>query len=764
MSKTTLGRVMNIMKKTCARIIWMAMLTGILSLCWGTMCAMAYPTVNFDSIYTYGDSEIKSTRINVQRINDENVIVLPSTATPENVAVYMDVRAGKDMMLVGAKKATMFTSGMSLDLTLFCEKDDYRLDFVSADAPTTVQYSIRFLFSENIPALYINSDNALIKGRRWVEASPDKSNKATGSMILQKSNGELVYDGVLTQIKGRGNSTWEMKKKPYQIKTETAVDLLETKKTENESKTWVLLANYLDPALLRNSLMLNLGNELGMKMNVENAHIDLYYDGEYCGNYMLTEKVEVGSGRVDVKNLEKENKTVYQGLDPASLPTRTAVTSNGATYTYCDSLISPEDISGGYLIEMDYEVRAKEEICYFRTHRGQYVVVKSPECASKEEMEYIASLYQDYEDAVFNKGINPRTGKSYSDYVDARSIACYYLANEFSKARDLFASSAYLYKQAGDDKMYMGPLWDYDLSLGKGDYEAEGDESAEGMTKYNTEFGKNLLGIKNFSDMVQKIYLEEFYPIIKNIVLNEDATKSDDHVLQSLDYEADLIEASAKINADLWHTDTNWNVEKDNLKDFVEKRAEELKSIFGAHVVGNAYWDVLPSDWFYRDVITATDFGYMTGMGNGFFSPGLGVRRSEIAQVLYNMTVSPEIIFEQLFIDVKKNDWYADAVMWAVGSRLMNAYPDSRFRPEKYITREELATYLYRYENSPEVTTQLLDSFKDGKDVSVDAKNAMEWMLAQQIFSGDANRIYPQKSLTRAELAAVLVRYNRRPN
>ncbi len=698
-------------------------------------------------IYTYGDSKIPNTKINVQSMKGENVIVLPSTASTESVMLFSGYSGSYDINIKGDKKTAEFSDGMVIDLAEFCSGNDYKLKFTFSNETDSFESEITFLFSENIPAIYLLSDDPIEKGREWVEMSADKSNKATGNAVMQKSDGEVVYDGALTQIKGRGNSTWSFVKKPYQIKTEIKVDLLQTENPDNTSKTWVLLANYMDPSLLRNSFALDIGKILSMPVNIENTHVDLYYDGEYRGNYLLAEKAEVGSGRVDVTDLEKKNESANEGTDLEKLPISTATTANGAMYTYCEGMQSPEDISGGYLLEMDYKERALAEVCYFCTTRNQYVVVKSPEYASKAEMEYIATLYQEYEDAIYNKGINPITNKKYSDYVDARSVACYYLVNEFSKARDCFASSAYLHKNAGEDKMYMGPLWDYDLSFGTSNYEEDGYEDASGMSPYNTVMGEKLLGIDEFSQLVKEIYLNELYPKIKT----GDIGRIDEY---------DFIKASADVNAKMWYGNADMEEQRQALCLFVSQRADSLSEIYNSYSKENPYWDVLKSAWYYDEISQATKYGYMSGMDNGFFEPETCLRRSEIAQVIYNMAQTPSTEFKPLFDDVKEDSWFGDAVMWNTDSGIINGYPDGQFKPERYVSREELLLYLYRYFKTPSVTTDKIKEFDDYGMVSADAVDAVEWAINAGIIEGDANMLNPKDNLTRAELATILVRVN----
>ncbi len=694
-------------------------------------------------IYTFGDSSNPDTRVSVQIIGDENTMVLPSAVKPESLTLFGGWENSSKIYIKGDLKKEAFISGRKINLNDFCADGNYELKFTAGEN----EYTVRFLFSENVPSLFLVSDNPEEKGREWVEASEDKSNKATGRMVLLKDNGTLVHQGALTQIKGRGNSTWIGKKKPYQIKTDTKVDLLQTGNSENKSKTWVLLANYLDLSLMNNSLALGLGKAMGMETNVENEHIDLYYDGEYRGSYLLSEKVEVGEGRVNITDLEEINNDENDGTEIEELPIGKSTTENGAVFTYCENMKSPEDVSGGYLLEMDYEYRALEEVCYFRTTRGQYVVVKSPEYASREEMNYIASYYQEYEDAVYNGGTNPETGKEYTDYVDGESVACYYIMNEFTKARDFFSSSAYLYKDSGDGKMKMGPLWDYDLSFGKSRYEENTEEPPFGLSVYNTSFGEKLLEIPSFRVLLSQTYEEKLYPIVKE-----------------LDIEEERLRASALCNAHMWHQGQSWKEDVQNLRTFINERAWYLKDTFSCLVENTTYKkgrysDVLENDWYLDAVTKATEKGYMKGVSDSFFDPYAKVRRSETAQVLFNMSGAKATSLKNQFTDVNEGDWFANAVNWAVKKGVMSGVSKGAFNPNQYITREEFVTALYRYAGKPKANGNL-SKFADSTDISADARNAVRWAVGKNILQGDGNLcLNPKGYITRAELATMLIRY-----
>ncbi len=706
----------------------------------GAVCA------NAEEIYTFSDKNIPDTRINTQEINGETTIVLPSSVKADSVMLYGEFGKNANVIVEGTLKKDTFSSGEIINLDEFCQNRDYVLTFSDKNGSFS-SFSVRFLFSENIPAVFLVSDNPKENGRLWVEEPADKSNKATGNIVMQKKDGEIIYNDALTQIKGRGNSTWMQVKRPYQIKTDKKVDLLETGDDSNKSKTWVLLANYMDQSLFSNSIVLNWGKSMGMRANIESTPVDLYYDGEYRGNYLLAEKVELGDGRVPIADLEEKNEEANEGTDMEKLPIGEDITKNGATFKYCENLASPEDITGGYLLEMDYEKRAKEEVCYFKTTRGQYVVVKSPEFASREEMEYIATLYQEYEDSVYNGGINPDTGKMYSDYVDADSLACYYLVNEFSKAKDFFQSSAYLYKNAGEEKMHMGPLWDYDQSFVNGKNTV--NEHPRGASIHNTDFGVKLVEIDSFRELLKTAYEEKMAPVINSINWADETEK---------------LKASGTINAMLWYSGTNWETKAEELKIFIEERTYFMKELLDKYPEKDysnfRFKDVFSADWFYEDVAKTNSLGFMNGISKDYFDPYSNVKRSEIAQVLYNMDKGKKTFSSTTYSDVTQNDWFYDAVRWVTKEKIMYGNENEMFEPDRFITREELVVYLYKYKKEPKVNTDNLKNFADGDKVS--SKNAMEWAIGNKIILGDTHqKLNPHEKLTRAELATILVRFSK---
>ena len=169
--------------------------------------------------------------------------------------------------------------------------------------------------------------------------------------------------------------------------------------------------------------------------------------------------------------------------------------------------------------------------------------------------------------------------------------------------------------------------------------------------------------------------------------------------------------------------------------------------------------DVFPLDWFYSDVNKTNSLGFMNGISKDYFDPYSNVKRSEIAQVLYNIDKGKKTYSNKSYNDVSSTDWFYDAVRWATEKNIMYGNENGMFEPDRFITREELVVCLYKYKKEPKVNTNNLKNFADGNEAS--AQNAMEWAIDKKIILGDTHqKLNPNSKLTRAELAAILIRFN----
>ena len=183
-------------------------------------------------------------------------------------------------------------------------------------------------------------------------------------------------------------------------------------------------------------------------------------------------------------------------------------------------------------------------------------------------------------------------------------------------------------------------------------------------------------------------------------------------------------------------------------------------------VVENAYFDDVASDaWYADEVAKAKALEYVDGMGNNLFFPEAEMTRAQFAQVLYNMANEPEAgvepgTYPTQFSDVESTAWYAKAVSWAVEAGVVNGVSDTEFEPEGKITREQIATMLYRYaSNGAEADLSVLDQFADAESVSDWAETAMAWAVEEGHMNGrGGDGLQPQGNATRAEVAALSVR------
>lgn len=273
---------------------------------------------------------------------------------------------------------------------------------------------------QRIPEIYIET-----AGHAPI-VSKEEYVSATFSMVTYDENN--VPTEVMTAksigIRGRGNSTFFMPKMPYRIKFSEKTALL----GDYAEKSWVLLANYSDQTLIRNYLAYDFAHDLGMDFAPGVMFADLFLNGEYVGNYMITDQVEVTKNRVNVQKDSTETDT-------------------------------------GFLVELDQKIidypEGVEGLDWFVVE-GYHFMVKEP--ASDEDYRTAAQFayIEDYFGTLFSI---LRDGEDYSGMIDVDTFIDWFIVNEVFKNVDSGYSSVYFYKDAGG-LLKMGPVWDFDLSAG----------------------------------------------------------------------------------------------------------------------------------------------------------------------------------------------------------------------------------------------------------------------------------------------------------
>lgn len=452
------------------------------------------------------------------------VFYLPATADVTKLALKFD---GELSYKNGdGSYSGKITAEQTLDLTRAKAQDErgvpcYRLTLTVGGKSG----DFTFYADESLATVFITTS----KGLSYIEKSKENRDKGAKITVVNE-NGAVEYsDGAETssEIKGRGNATFGYYKKPYQIKLAEKTAILGMDK----AKTYILLANYTDQTALHNALAFKLGGALGVPYNIEYNFVNLYIDGEYRGLYMICEKVQVDSARVDIADLEKATEKANDGTKLDELET-VRVTDNWFTkttavteYQYVKVPKSPADITGGYLVELDNNYGTREP-CYFKTETGNVYVVKSPEYASRAEVEYIAELFSAMEEAIYSETGYNKAGKHFSEYMDMESFAAVYTVQELMKNWDAYTSSMFFFKDADKDgvqsKIYMGPLWDLDNTLGNINFNYDfGQDTAYlwaqngQFNNYVRTFAKNLMKHYDFQEVTARVY-EKAYGEVQN--------------------------------------------------------------------------------------------------------------------------------------------------------------------------------------------------------------------------------------------------------
>lgn len=173
--------------------------------------------------------------------------------------------------------------------------------------------------------------------------------------------------------------------------------------------------------------------------------------------------------------------------------------------------------------------------------------------------------------------------------------------------------------------------------------------------------------------------------------------------------------------------------------------------------------DVKPGDWFYNDVVYVYEKGIMDGVDNRVFSPNTTLNRAMFVTMLYRVAGEPAVSKTADFSDVPGDTWFSDAVAWASSQGIVDGFDDDLFGPYNSLTREQLATILYRYAKwsgrSTYAPTDALTGFADADKVSSYALDAMRWAVYTGLMQGSENGLEPQSSASRAQVAAIIHRF-----
>lgn len=404
-------------------------------------------------------------------------------------------------------------------------------------------YQLEVMYTSDIASVFLETQSGSLE-----QLHAAKENSESGTMTILDGRGRRYFEGEIENLHCRGNSSFEeTDKKSYLLKLSQKADLFGM----GAAKKWILTANSFDDTLLRNAVAFSIAKMLRLDYTPDVQFVDVYANGRFLGNYLLSEKIEIGKNRINVLDLEKETEALNDGLNPEEL--EFFMEPMGRLFSTKGYLVEkePEDLTGGYLMEIETSDRYGLEASGFLTSRMQAVVFESPKYASHAQVAYVSGLYQDFEDAVFSPdGFSPYTGAHYSDYIDVDSFARKYLVEELVKNLDASYTSQFFYKypDSVSDKFYAGPCWDYDKSIAASGITNDGIDLHDPVGFYAAVQEKD-------SDLWYALYQQEdFRRIVADIFFHELEPQMRREAERLIEGYSKEIDASNDCNMLRWNT------------------------------------------------------------------------------------------------------------------------------------------------------------------------------------------------------------------
>lgn len=176
------------------------------------------------------------------------------------------------------------------------------------------------------------------------------------------------------------------------------------------------------------------------------------------------------------------------------------------------------------------------------------------------------------------------------------------------------------------------------------------------------------------------------------------------------------------------------------------------------------FLDIPGNAWFFEAIDYVYQGRYFSGTSATTFSPGTPMTRAMFVTVLHRLAGIPAVGSGSEFSDIKDpSQYYYNAVRWANNNGIVSGYDDGTFRPDSYVTREQMAAIIYRYAaykgGDTSVSGSAYDTFPDKEEVSDYAVRALRWAVSREIIRGSGGMLLPHNSATRAEVAQIIYNY-----
>ena len=419
---------------------------------------------------------------------------------------------------------------------LFCDniqmEDGTDCGQLQFDMPYSVTYcawgieqmrTLTLLRSSCIAAMFINTQSGNMD-----YIHEEKGNSETGQLRVYSSAGQVDFDGIFASIQGRGNYTWgQYDKKAYSLELNEPANLLQI----GAAKRWILLANAGDPTHLRNKIVYDFSDAVGLSYAPDTEAVDLYLNGEYAGLYLLSERNEVQKNRVNIAE------------------------------------------EGSFLVSQELQTRLQEDNNpYVVTNENVALRIHYPLNPNEATEQNILQQIQSVESALFSeRGIDPLTGKTWLELIDLESWVRKYLIEEIFGNGDAGAISQYYYIDGAqpNGKLYAGPVWDYDHSMGNPvDWCLVFPNVFFGIRNEVTPWFTALSQKQEFEDRVKELYQTEYLLILEKL-LQEDIWRYSGHIAKAV-----------QMDALRWGGETAVSNHVDNIVTYMQERQAILNEIW----------------------------------------------------------------------------------------------------------------------------------------------------------------------------------------
>ena len=515
-----------------------------------SLSLIAEPNSEYDFLNWTGDIESSSSSLSLVMDSD---ITITANFIKKKYELKIEVE-GKGSVFQEVIKpgiADEYNSGTILKLTalpvdgwVFVEwqgdiQNENNPIELTIDKPITIKAIFKHYPASGLPIVKIKTNQV-------VGPAMDKSSYVEGSLEIIGDGNFEGLEKTNMKIKGRGNSTWwictdasagaVVGKCPYQVKFGDKTSVLGMP----EDKKWVLLAEKSDKSMIRNKIARYMGELSDLEYTPNAEYVELFINEDYQGTYLIGQKVEESSNRVDI------------GDD-------------------------------GYLIEIDTDANNRidsDDIIFKPTiwssiHTDGVFNIKDPDIDyGSDEFHLIENYINEFESVLYSNNFNS-PGSGYESYIDVDSLIDWFLINEIAKTVDARWYSSIYFSYIPGEKIKMGPIWDFDLSYGNLNYSD---------AQYTSEFY-----IKQ-NNWIDKLYQDEVFVEKVKIRYSYYHSKLDD-IKNKIDEFAKYIDKSQKANFERWDIlgvyvwpnpvyDLTYEEEVERLKNWIEERMNWLNSNF----------------------------------------------------------------------------------------------------------------------------------------------------------------------------------------